>query len=85
MVSSLSEGELFEFVDSEVKKGDAKEVGEVILFYECRCSLEMISKMIQEMGEDDREEVWGDLVELQIECPRCGREYSLKRSERSEV
>jgi hypothetical protein len=81
-VKELNADELFAFIDSSIEKGDAKDAGEVFIFYECRCSEEMISRMVENMNESDRRDLFGDLQRLEIECPRCGRQYTVTRTDR---
>jgi hypothetical protein len=54
---------------------------EVLLFYACRCSDEMILEMLTKLPEKDREEIWRGQSALTIECPRCGRAYHVQRGE----
>ena len=82
-IRDLSEDALFAFVNNAIATGDGKEVGEVLVFYECRCSETMISGMIENMHEPDRQDLFGDSQQLEIECPRCGRGYTVKRTERT--
>jgi hypothetical protein len=76
-VQDLNPEELFSFADSSIDRMNAKNVGEVLLFYECRCSEAMISRMIQNMKEADRRDLFRDSNQIEIECPRCGRKYLL--------
>ena len=69
------------YLDSAVGAGRVKELGEILLFYECRCSEEMIIRMVDNMSEPDRREMFGDLKHLEIECPRCGRKYAVARTD----
>jgi len=80
-VQDLESEDLFGLVDGAIKEGRAKAAGEVLLFYECRCSEEMISGLIGKMKETDREDLFGELPQIQVECPRCGREYTVTRKE----
>jgi hypothetical protein len=79
-VKDLNADKLFEYLDSAIGAGHVKELGEALLFYECRCSEEMISTMINNMPESDRSDVFGDLQHVEIECPRCGRKYSVAKA-----
>jgi hypothetical protein len=56
-----------------------KPMGEVLIFYECRCDDEMVLNMVAALSEDARREVWGDETQLSVECPRCGRGYEIQR------
>lgn len=78
-VKDLGTNELFAFIDNAIDTGNAKEAGEVLVFYECRCSDAMISRMVENMNESDRKELFGDSQQLEIECPRCGRGYIVTR------
>jgi hypothetical protein len=78
-VQALGENELSGYVDGAIGSGSAKELGEVLVFYECRCSEEMISRMVDTMGAADRRDMFGDLPHVEIECPRCGRKYTVAR------
>jgi hypothetical protein len=82
-IKDLRTDELFEFIANAIGSGQVKELGEVLMFYECRCSETMISKMINNMLEPDRKDMFGDLPQLEIECPRCGRKYRVARTEES--
>ena len=66
-------------IDDSINNGNVKPAGEVLIFYECRCSDEMISRMVENMSAPDRQEMFGDLLQLEIECPRCGRKYAVTR------
>ena len=81
VIKRLNAGELFSFVDRSIDAGKVKEAGEVFIFYECRCSEGMISGMVENMNELDRRDLFGDLARLDIECPRCGRKYTVTRKE----
>lgn len=79
VVRHLGAEELFGYVDRAIGSGRIKELGEVLLFYGCRCSEEMIIRMIDALTESDRRDLFGDLLQVDIECPRCGRNYTVSR------
>jgi hypothetical protein len=81
-VRDLDKDGLFDFVETEIAQGNVKEIGEVLVFYECRCSEEMISSLVENMDESDRKHLFGDSQAIDIECPRCGREYAVTRTEK---
>ncbi len=81
-VKDLDTNALFRFVDRVIDKENVKEAGEALIFYECRCSEGMITGMVENMNESDRNEMFGDLQQLEIECPRCGRKYTVTRMDR---
>jgi hypothetical protein len=76
-VKDLSIDEIFQYISKALGTGRVKELGEVLMFYECRCSEEMLSRMVDNMGELDKKDMFGDLQQLEIECPRCGRKYTV--------
>ncbi len=78
-LASLSDDELIERCRKLAKDGEMKGMGEVLLFYECRCDDEMILSMITNLPADQREELWRGQDALHIECPRCGRGYTMKK------
>ncbi len=80
-IRHLGAEELFGYVDRAIGSGRIKELGEVMLFYECRCSEEMIIRMIDALNESDRLDLFGDLPHVDIECPRCGRNYTVSRTD----
>jgi len=41
----------------------------------------MIIRMVDNMSEGDRKDMFGDLQHLKIECPRCGRAYTVTRTD----
>ena len=81
VVKDLGSDALLPFIDDLIDEGKVGEAGEVLIFYECRCSEEMISRMVEKMNESDRRDMFGDLLQLKIECPRCGRKYTVTRKE----
>ena len=82
-VKELGADKVFGYLECAIHAGRIKELGEVLIFYECRCSEEMIAGMIDNMPESDRNDLFGDQHHVEIECPRCGRKYMLPRTDRS--
>jgi hypothetical protein len=80
IVKGLREDELFRYVNSSILSGRVKELGEVLMFYECRCSEKMISKMIASLEDAERRDLFGDMQQLEVECPRCGRKYMIEKT-----
>jgi hypothetical protein len=80
-IRDLSSDRLFMHLDNAIDAGHVKALDEVLLFYECRCSDDMIIKMIENLPEPDRKDLFGDLKHVEIECPRCGRKYALARTD----
>jgi len=61
-------------------RADVKLLDEVVLFYGCRCSDDMILHMVASLPEPQRAALWQDSSALDIDCPRCGRHYRLSRA-----
>ena len=78
-VVDLADQEMIGLCRQKVQDGEFKPLQEVLMFYECRCDDKMILDMITTLPDAAREELWGDEKELNIECPRCAREYVLTR------
>ncbi len=78
-VTDMEAHELIERINKMVDGGEMKELQGVLLFYECRCHDDMIIRMLTDLPEEKQRELWGDLEELEVECPRCGREYAVKK------
>jgi hypothetical protein len=79
-VEGLPEDRLLELLRRMADQGELQHLHEAVLFYECRCDDEMILGMISSLSEAQRKEVWGSESSLTVECPRCGREYTILRS-----
>jgi hypothetical protein len=60
-------------------QGDLKIMHEAVYYYDCRCDASNIRQMLDNLPESQRIALWGDLPELEIECPRCGRKHLIKR------
>jgi hypothetical protein len=82
-VRALDAENLLGYLDSAISEGRVKKLGDVLLFYQCRCSEEMIIQMVDNMADADRRRLFGDLQHLEIECPRCGRKHRVARTDRS--
>lgn len=62
------------------EREDVKLLDEVVLFYGCRCSDDMIVNMIASLPAQQRAELWHDSSSLTINCPRCGRAYTINKT-----
>ncbi len=78
-VAELPDDKLLELLTQMASRGELKPVGEVVIFYECRCSDDMILEMITKLPAERQREIWGDERSITAECPRCGREYTVER------
>jgi hypothetical protein len=79
-VASTSDDEVLELVEQKIVAGELQHLEEFLLFYECRCNDEMILDMLLSLPADKRAELWQDTEELEVECPRCGREFVLRKA-----
>ena len=61
-------------------QGDLKIMHEAVYYYGCRCDETNIRQMLDNLPEAQRTALWGDLPALEIECPRCGRKHTIRRS-----
>lgn len=79
-VASLNDDKVVELVEQEIAAGELQHLEEFLVFYECRCNDEMILDMLLSLPADKRAELWQDTEELEVECPRCGREFVLRKA-----
>lgn len=79
-VAEIGEEQLIEQMREMAERKQLSPVGEVLIFYECRCDDDMILNMVTKLPEPQRHALWGDEKELRVECPRCGREYVVGRA-----
>ncbi len=77
--AALSDEQISELVKQQILQEQLKQLDEVLLFYACRCDEDMILNMILNLPQAQREELWGDETSLHVDCPRCGRGYTLNR------
>jgi redox-regulated HSP33 family molecular chaperone len=78
-VNGLSDALIIERIFGLAAGGDMQHLEEVLLFYACPCSPEKIQAMITSLPADQSAQLWGDLKQLEIACPRCGRYYEVAR------
>jgi len=78
-ISGLSDDELIARCFGLAADGAIKKLDEFLLFYECPCDQQQISKMLRTLPERRLAELWGDLERLEVFCPRCGRKHTVER------
>lgn len=78
-LDGLDDSDLVEQCFALPERENVKLLDEVVLFYGCRCSDEMIVNMITALPSQQRAELWQDASSLTINCPRCGRAYTIAR------
>lgn len=78
-VENLEGDKLIDLFRQMASRGELKPMGEVLIFYECRCDDTVIQDMITSLPAAERAAIWEDQSSLSIECPRCGREYTIQR------
>ncbi|MBN2526443.1 MAG: Hsp33 family molecular chaperone HslO [Deltaproteobacteria bacterium] len=61
--------------------GELKQLQEFLVFYECRCDEEMIYKMVDQLPDVQKNELFADQNTIEVECPRCGRNYTATRND----
>jgi len=79
-LDGLADAELVEQCSALGERENVKLLDEVVLFYGCRCTEEMIVNMITALPSQQRAELWQDAFSLTINCPRCGRAYTVTRA-----
>jgi len=77
-VAGLAAAELVALVDERIAAGGLEPMHEVLVFYECRCSEDLIRAMLSSLPRPERSGLLGADRELSVECPRCGREYAIR-------
>jgi len=79
-VDGLDDSALVERCFALHGRDEVKLLDEVVLFYGCRCSDAMILNMVTSLPEHQRAGLWQDATSLTVNCPRCGRAYTLTRT-----
>ena len=59
--------------------GDLKLMHEAVFYYGCRCDVEQMRQMVSSLPKSQQDELWHGVDHLDIECPRCGRNYRIER------
>jgi redox-regulated HSP33 family molecular chaperone len=78
-LAALDDAAFIEELRAVVGSERAEHLDDVVVFYECRCDEKVINTMIAGLPDQARGELWGDLPELCVTCPRCGREFTIPR------
>jgi hypothetical protein len=82
-VAMLEDGKLLDLLRELAGRDELKPTHEAVVFYECRCDDAMILELITSLPDGERRELWGSESSIAVECPRCGREYTLERVQQS--
>ncbi|MBN2718273.1 MAG: Hsp33 family molecular chaperone HslO [Deltaproteobacteria bacterium] len=80
-IAQMGNEELISLYTSKAQKGELKQLFEFLVFYECRCDEEMIYTMLDKLPRDQKEELFTGQNTIEIECPRCGRNYTASRKD----
>ena len=72
--------EVFTAVDAALKQEDMTRMTETVMFYACRCNDEMILNVFMGLSQEQREDLTDEDGSVSIECPRCGRRYTIKKA-----
>lgn len=59
--------------------GDLRLMHEAVYFYGCRCDIQRITQMLENLPKLQQEELWKDADTLDIQCPRCGRTHVITK------
>lgn len=78
-INGLSDDRIIESIFNLAGDGSMQHLEEVLLFYECPCSPEKMNAMITSLPADQSAQLWGELKQLEITCPRCGRYYEISK------
>ncbi|NLA75971.1 MAG: Hsp33 family molecular chaperone HslO [Deltaproteobacteria bacterium] len=78
-IEGLTDSELISRCYGMANKGKITLLHEMLFFYECPCSIQIIDKMIKSLPEDQQKTLWRDLDHLEVLCPRCSRKYLINR------
>lgn len=79
-VAGLEDEKLIAMLTQMAERGELEPVGEVVMFYECRCSDDLILGTVTGLPKERQKELWGDDTEITAECPRCGRAFTVQRA-----
>jgi redox-regulated HSP33 family molecular chaperone len=82
-LATIAKPELLGQCRGAAASGRLQPLNEVVIFYECRCDDDLILDMLSSLPPAQREEIWGRERAIQIECPRCGRQYRIRRNDAS--
>ena len=80
------EDETFGIKNSEICRDDensenVEESQEVAFTFRCGCTKEKIAKIFHRMAKKDLDYLFGREHTLQIECPRCGFKYGIRKDD----
>ena len=78
-IEGLTDNELISRCFGLAEEGKITLLQEMLLFYECPCNIQMITKMIKSISEQEQKDLWGNLDHLEVSCPRCSRKYLINR------
>ena len=59
--------------------GDLKFMHEAVFYYGCRCDVQQIRQMLDNLPAAQKESLWLDSPSLEVQCPRCGRTHIITR------
>ncbi|MDJ0762570.1 MAG: Hsp33 family molecular chaperone HslO [Myxococcota bacterium] len=78
-IADLDDADIFAFGKRHLEKQLASNVGEVVLFYDCRCHQSAVLGMVEKLSQAGQQELWGGQDTADVTCPRCGREFRIMR------
>ena len=81
-LKALTDEQVYDMYAEMQQKEALKTLEEYLVFYECRCDEEMIYKMVENLPDHQKDTLFEDQHLIEIECPRCGRQYTASRNNR---
>lgn len=63
-----------------IQFGDIKLMHEAVFYYGCRCNEEQMRQMVERLPKSHQDELWNGVDHLDIQCPRCGRNFTLQKN-----
>ena len=72
--------EVFRTIDAALEAKEMTRLNETVMFYACRCNDEMILNVFMSLPAAQRTELTDETGSVSIECPRCGRSYTIKNA-----
>lgn len=68
-IEGLTDNELISRCFGLAEDGKITLLQEMLLFYECSCNMQMITKMIKSISEQEQKDLWGTLITLRFPAP----------------
>lgn len=79
-IASMADEDVISFFHQKRDKNELKPLVEFLVFYECRCDEKMIKDMIETLSTTEQSSIFESDHSVEIECPRCGRTYTINNT-----